>query len=395
MKKLLQQLSNYEGNGTSLISLIIPSGDQLAKYSTLLTTEYGAASNIKSRTNRLAVLSAITSTQQKIKTFNKVPPNGLAIFCGIVMVDGKEKKLTIDMEPYKPVTRSLYMCDKTFHLEILEELMETNENYGFVIIDGEQTHCYILNGANKTFLGKIYGHIPNKHNKGGQSAPRFGRIRDEEIHSYIKKICEFIKQCFVERNDLSGLVLAGPAELKNNVSKSETLDYRLKDKIISIVDTSYGGRTGLNNAILLSADAMNNMSISKERILVENFMKEIAKDSSKYCFGIQDTMYCLELGAVNELIIWEDLELLRVVTKEKVEYTFDCTQLDSEILQIDTFTDWIAENYKDYGTNLHFISDKSQEGSQFCKGFGGIGGILRYAVEMTSNFEDSDSDSEW
>ena len=39
--------------------------------------QYGTATNIKSRTNRLSVLDAITSTQQRLKLYSKVPPNGL------------------------------------------------------------------------------------------------------------------------------------------------------------------------------------------------------------------------------------------------------------------------------------------------------------------------------
>lgn len=35
----------------------------------MLTQEYGTASNIKSRVNRLSVLGAITSTQQKLKLY--------------------------------------------------------------------------------------------------------------------------------------------------------------------------------------------------------------------------------------------------------------------------------------------------------------------------------------
>lgn len=37
----------------------------------MLTDEYGTASNIKSRVNRLSVLSAITSTQQRLKLYNR------------------------------------------------------------------------------------------------------------------------------------------------------------------------------------------------------------------------------------------------------------------------------------------------------------------------------------
>ena len=42
----------------------------------MLTDEYGTASNIKSRVNRLSVLGAITSAQQRLKLYNKIPPNG-------------------------------------------------------------------------------------------------------------------------------------------------------------------------------------------------------------------------------------------------------------------------------------------------------------------------------
>ena len=37
----------------------------------MLADEYGTASNIKSRVNRLSVLSAITSVQARLKLYNK------------------------------------------------------------------------------------------------------------------------------------------------------------------------------------------------------------------------------------------------------------------------------------------------------------------------------------
>ena len=109
IKKLIKTLQNAKGSGTSMISLIIPHKDQINRASRLLTEEYGTASNIKSRVNRLSVLSAITSTQQKLKLYTRTPPNGLVIFCGtIITAEGKEKKVNIDFEPYKPINSSLY-----------------------------------------------------------------------------------------------------------------------------------------------------------------------------------------------------------------------------------------------------------------------------------------------
>lgn len=94
MKKLIASLQAARGAGTSMISLIIPPKAQISQFSTMLTQEYGTASNIKSRVNRLSVLAAITSTQQRLKLYTRTPPNGLVIYCGTILTDeGKEKKV--------------------------------------------------------------------------------------------------------------------------------------------------------------------------------------------------------------------------------------------------------------------------------------------------------------
>ena len=119
IKKLIKSLEAARGNGTSMISLIIPPRDQIPRIAKMLADEYGTASNIKSRVNRLSVLSAITSVQARLKLYNKVPNNGLVIYCGtIVTDDGKEKKVNIDFEPFKPINTSLYLCDNKFHTEV-------------------------------------------------------------------------------------------------------------------------------------------------------------------------------------------------------------------------------------------------------------------------------------
>jgi peptide chain release factor subunit 1 len=46
-----------------MISLILPPRSQIPQVQKMLADEFGTASNIKNRVNRLSVLSAITSTQ--------------------------------------------------------------------------------------------------------------------------------------------------------------------------------------------------------------------------------------------------------------------------------------------------------------------------------------------
>jgi len=57
--------------------------------------------------------------------------------------------------------------------------------------------------------------------------------------------------------------------------------------------------------------------------------------------------------------------------------------------------EWFANNYKTFGAALEFVTNRSQEGSQFVKGFGGIGGILRYKVDfMEHDYDYASGDSD-
>lgn len=60
----------------------------------------------------------------------QVPPNGLVVYTGTIMTDdGKEKKVNIDFEPFKPINTSLYLCDNKFHTEALNELLESDNKW--------------------------------------------------------------------------------------------------------------------------------------------------------------------------------------------------------------------------------------------------------------------------
>ena len=66
-----------------------------------------------------------------------MPPNGLVVYTGTVATDdGKEKKLNIDFEPFKPINTSLYLCDNKFHTEALNELLESDNKCAGKLLPG-------------------------------------------------------------------------------------------------------------------------------------------------------------------------------------------------------------------------------------------------------------------
>jgi len=415
VKKLIKSLQKARGNGTSMISLIIPPGDQVARVSKMLADEYGTASNIKSRVNRLSVLGAITSVQHRLKLYTKVPVNGLVVYCGtIVTEEGKEKKVNIDFEPFKPINTSLYLCDNKFHTEALTALLADDNRFGFIVMDGNGALFGTLQGNTRDVLHKFTVDLPKKHGRGGQSALRFARLRMEKRHNYVRKVAETAVQMFIsnDKPNISGMILAGSADFKTELSQSDMFDPRLQAKIIKLVDVSYGGENGFNQAIELAAESLANVKFIQEKKLINRYFDQISQDTGRYCFGVEDTLRALEMGAVETLICWENLDIQRFVLKnhgtgeekilhltseqekDKTHFTDKDTGVELELEDNMPFLEWLANNYKQFGATLEIITDRSQEGSQFVRGFGGIGGMLRYKVDFQSlqldDFDDED-----
>lgn len=380
LKRLISTLNELEGAGTSMISLLIPpstdSYGSISRVVKMLTDEMGTAVNIKSRVNRLSVQSAITSAIQKLKTYSCVPPNGLVLYYGLIPSNVGDKKIAMAFSPYKPITTSLYMCDSKFHTEGLLPLLVCEDVYGFIIVDGGGAYFYTLQGDIKVSLKKYEVDLPKKHRCGGSSSARFGRIVAEKRQTYITKVAEITTQMFIENNlpNVKGIIIAGSSNFKNVLA--QLLDSRLSEIILGIIDISYGGLNGLMQAIDLSSSIIKNSRFIKEKKLVESFMSEISKNTGKFCYGIRDVMHALEEGAIETLIVWENLDIKRYVLKNgEIKYT---NQIEYE--DISPFVDWISVNYVNYGCSLQIISDSSAEGSMFVNGFGGIGGIMRFPL---------------
>jgi peptide chain release factor subunit 1 len=178
------------------------------------------------------------------------------------MEDGKnEKKMTLDIEPFKQINVFSYKCQNTFEVQPLKALLEDDEKFGFCIVDGNGLLLATLQGSTKEILHRLTVQLPKKHGRGGQSALRFARIREEKRANYVRKVCEMCVQAFIT-NDLpnvKGLFVAGSAQLKTNVVESDLFDPRLTKVLMGVVDVSYGQDNGLAQAIAQSQDAMGSV----------------------------------------------------------------------------------------------------------------------------------------
>lgn len=360
----------------------------------MLVTEFNTASNIKSRVNRQSVLNAITYAQYKLKTYSFIPKNGLIIYCGTVLLDNKEKKISIDMEPIKPITSFLYLCDNKFHTQVLNDMLINDKKYGYIIIDGQGFLLVSICGSEKHILHKCKIYLPKKHNKGGQSAVRFERLRREAYDNYIRKVCEVCTSVFItnDKINVDGLIIGGSSNIKDLFYGSNLLDSRLKKNIIKLFDIGYSFENGLEETIHLSKDIILDTRLVNEKNILSSFFNNLLNDNM-VVFGLKDTIYALESGIIDKLIIWEDYNYYRLVLNDNIiSYATEKEIVEKEInyLEKDLLVDWLIDNKLNF--SLEIITNNTSEGNQFIHGFSGIGGILRYPVEIP-NFDDNNNDN--
>lgn len=145
-------------------------------------------------------------------------------------------------------------------------------------------------------------------------------------------MCEVAVQSFITDNkcNVTGLVLAGSADFKNDLNKTDMFDPRLQAKVVNIVDVSYGFENGLNQAIEKSAEALTNLKFIKEKHLISGFFDHIALGDNLVIYGVQDTMKLIESGAAGKIICYEDLNYIRIKLRNTETGTFSAVYVRPE-----------------------------------------------------------------
>ena len=384
LKKLVEKLEKKRGRHTELISLYIPAGFPLNEISSLIAQEISLTQNVKSKTVRKNVTDALTKIQQHLKLYKKTPENGLVIFCGNVSEEeGKTDIKLWAVEPPEPVTVKIYWCDQRFELEPLRQQLKEKDLYGLIVMDTKEATIGLLKGKSVTVLKHLYSLVPGKFRKGGQSAQRFQRVREGLVNDWFKKIGEVAVSSIPE--DVKGVLLGGPGVVKEHFLKSGHLK-ELGKKVIGVVDTGDTSESGLEELVEKGSEFLKESKVVREKAVCKKFFEELARDG-KAAYGIRQVLRALESGAVETLLISEDLNWRYSEVSCSCGYRGRlfhrkaprCPECGSEarvVWDMDV-VDALEEISKHYATEVVLISSETREGEQFLN-LGGIGALLRW-----------------
>ncbi len=393
LKDLVGELDNFRGRHTELVSVYIPAGYNLNKVTDQITNEKSTAQNIKSKTVRKNVMAALERILQHLKLYKQTPENGLVVFSGNISErEGVADIEIFALEPPEPLKQKLYWCDQKFVLDPLKDMIREKEVYGLIVIDKSEAEVGVLQGKRVKSLKHLESLVPGKTDKGGWSANRYARIREGLLHDFMKKVGDVASQQFGELKDLKGLIVGGPGPVKDKFVEGKFLRYDFQKKIVSIVDTSYTGEYGLEEALNRSEEALKEASVIKEKKILGRFFDELGKDSGLAIYGVKEVVQTLKSGSVEVLLLSEHFDWVRaklkcpkcgeekdvIMVRKKAEEN-KCKKCDElyEILAEKDLTDEIVKLAEDMGTEVEMVSGDTKEGNQL-KEMGGIGGILRY-----------------
>jgi len=390
-KKQLKALAQFRGHGTELISVYITPKYPIHEVAQKLKEEAGAATNIKSTMTRKNVISALEKIVQYLKTFKEPPDNGMAIFCGnVAEQEGKQDLQLFSIIPPVPLTTQFYRCESSFVLEPLEELLEHEGAYGLVVMDGKEATIAILRGKQIKVLRKLESTAHAKTHKGGQSAARFCRLREEGIEWYYQRVGEAMDS-FVGLRNFQGVIVGGPGPVKEDFLKIKPFNYQLK--VLGVVDTGYTDEYGLREVMEKSSDIIAEQSAIKEAKLLDRFQKDVIHNGLA-TYGADDVKAALANNQVETLLVSEDLGLKKAVFKcsscgreeEKLvdgdpqEYDCGCHNGKMKVVSSVDVAEELVDLAEQSGIPVELISQDTADGARFKAMFYGIGAFLRYKI---------------
>lgn len=406
-KQLLESLRSKRGFHTELISLYIPHDRKISDVTNHLKNEISESQNIKSKLTRKNVLDSISSLLGQLKNIPKAPENGLVMFSGAIPqgnTPGTEKNEMYIVEPPDRVVTFRYHCASEFLLWPLEEMLTPKETYGLFVIGRKESAVGYIKGNKVEIIREFTSGIHGKHRAGGQSQKRYERLIEEGEKLFYRRISDTVNELFLPMEDLQGIFIGGPGQSKEKFVSDESLDYRLREKILDVVDLGYGGTEGIRALIEKVKDQIEDVKYIREKQVMQRFMKEISIESGLASYGLEAIKRALNYGAVDTLILSEKLDLYKIKLEcSNCEFTESRTIKEKDLKRVKasiqdescpkcssnafniaekiSIIEELGETAEATGTSIDIISTEIEEGEMLYSTFGGIAAMLRYKID--------------
>jgi peptide chain release factor subunit 1 len=272
-------------------------------------------------------------------------------------------------------------------------MVSPRERFGFIVIGGRRCALGLVCGEVQKVLEAFNVDLPRKHGMGGQSARRFQRIADEARHNLRRLVGECARRRFLTDGNpnVTGIVLAGCAQLKNQMERSDLLGDRLQRLVIQVVDVAYDGEPGFMEAVKKSRHLLHDVASIREQQSLEGLFGAAGRGEN-CAFGVRETMVCWEYRGISVLYVSREVKMDRVVKRDGEVIYVGRDEAVVEAVERVGLVDWVIDHHKEIGCELVLVGGQTAEGAQFMKAFGGIAAMLRIPLDAMRNAADEPDD---
>ena len=398
LKKLINELEDIRGRNTELVSLYIPAGYDMSKISEFVTSEESEAENIKSKHTRNNVQDALGKIGRKVQEEHEPPENGVAFFAGNISdTEGRPDIKIWEVVPPQPIESRHYRCDKEFVLEPLKEMIVDDRVYGLIVADKSEAAVGYLQGSSIKTAYTMESNVPGKTRAGGQSAQRFARIRKQMLKTFLTDIADKAQNAFLEKareDKLLGIVIGGPGFVKDKLVDEDYLHQELQEKVIANKSLDVSGEEGLDDLVEKAEQEIQDSEAVREKQKVNNFLQNLKEENGKSEYGVEQVMKAMKMGAVDTVLISEDLDLYQasyecdqghedVIYEPEPEIMEEktCEECGNtmDLLEMSDIVDVVTEKAEEMSSDVEIISTDHEEGRRLAN-MGGIAAILRYRI---------------
>jgi peptide chain release factor subunit 1 len=156
---------------------------------------------------------------------------------------------------------------------------------------------------------------------------------------------------FKDMKDIKGVIIGGGGPTKEAFASRDYLDYRVKGAVMGVVNTSYMGIPGLQEAVDKAEDLMKQAAIVKEKQLLERFFSEFAKDSGLAVYGLREVAQALKAGSVEMLLVSESFDWENV--------SFQCSKCNYRETRLMRKSEALSLKCSKCGANANVTEEKS------------------------------------
>jgi len=353
IEKYVEKLSQYKGRHSSLTTLYVPHDKNLVDVINFLRQEYETAGNIKDKTNRKMVQDNIQSLIGELQKIKKLPPNGLAMFIGHATVgEGQFQEVHEVFEPPLPIKQFIYICGKEFYLEPLKEMARPRNIIAVILLEAGHYTLGLIKGKHIEIIKEEDYYVIGKFKKGGQSARRFERLREEQVNNFYKHLAKIINESLLPiLNQVDAIVFGGNTIRVQEFLEKELLDYRVRKKIIDkVISVPLVTADGIFQAVKIVSEIIRDSEIAKEKELWEDFKSRLGRGDTQITYGRDEVLQYLKEGRVETVIVSEKMGNL---------------------------IDEVIELARQTGAKVEIFSADTESGQELLA-FGGLVGILRW-----------------